>query len=246
MRIWFGNNFRYALMISLFIFGGVSAIMGVTEMLTAGNEFDANYFKEKGISLEPEMINVTKNSRSFGNTIPVNFINYTAFFETEDIFAHKNPFYYSIIVFVEDPDIIDRMVMFFFSEQDFTEADLLKFGNIDFYMDVWIDDNRAIELFNYSFNTFGKNGTLIPGLEQDIFLFLAIKQYDGALITSDKTEISFTLYPRIEKIQVDLIRITAEETMAEQKNNDIIRGLTWIILATIFLQPTFILLYKTS
>lgn len=46
-------------MIPFFIFGGFSAIMGVTEMLTAGNEFDANYFKEKGIPLEPEMIRIS-------------------------------------------------------------------------------------------------------------------------------------------------------------------------------------------
>ena len=226
-------------MIIFFAFGIFCGSIAGFKIITAGSEFNNEYFEEKGISLEPELYPVTKITRSIGNTIPVNFVNYTAYFVTEDIFANRNPFNYSIKVFVENPNVIERMVMFFYSEEDFSDDVFLNYQNIDWYMDTRISDFRAVELFKNASYTFGKSGSLLPGSEQDVFLFLAIKQKDGGLITSQKGEIAFTLYPKTEKIQANLVRVMAEEIITQQRNNDVIIALTLVILATIFLTPAF-------
>lgn len=229
-----------AIVVILLIIGGIiSGSLGVASLINAGNEFNKQYFEEKGISLVPEPYSIERYSRALGNTVPINFINYTAFFVTDDIFANGNSIDYSIKIFVENTEIIDRMVMFFYSLEDFNDIDFLDYDNIDWYMNTRINDNRAIELYKNSTKTFGISDSITPKSEHDVYLFLAIKQTDGSFISTQKGEKAFTVHPKTEKVQANLVRVTAEQIIAQQKNNDVMIGFSLMFLTTILLTTAF-------
>jgi len=208
--------------------------IGIEKVIFAGNEYDENYFKSKGIPSTPARDTMVIPIEPIANTIRGNLTNATLNFTTnDDVFAVGNRVDYSMLANVDDADHIDRVVVFLLSSDSMTQ--LFQMHNQDLLEFTHRMENagHAFKLSKINNNSFYLENYFTPLTEGDVYLDLEILTDKNVREDHQKHDIAFTVHPASETLQSGLTRVTAEQIKSQQKSNDVIEGLSWVIVGWI-------------
>lgn len=220
--------------ILLLALGVILVGIGIVKVISAGDEYDENYFKSKGIPSTPARDTLVIPIEPIANTVQVNLTSATLNFTTnDDVFAVGNRVDYSMIANVDNANHLNRVVVFLLSSDGMKQLFQMHDQDLLNYTQRMEKAGHAYQLYEISNTSYSLGGYFTPLSEGDVYLDLELLTDKNVREDYQKYDVAFTVHPASEILQSSITRVNTEQIKSQQKSNDVIEGLSWIIVGWI-------------
>ncbi|MDE1831862.1 MAG: hypothetical protein KGI02_05760 [Thaumarchaeota archaeon] len=218
----FLNGFAIFSIILLVGFGFYLLGIGINKVVYAGKENITNESDNKPTPVDSRTITYT-NGKSLLNYVLIDF-------QTNDVFSVGNRINYTIGVVPNDPDKISDIYVLSVP-LDF-QFNLTSGADMAIYIEQGIKTGNLLQLNRNADNTFSISNSFTPPSEiQEKFMMFVKGRSSGIepLQLYPKLDIS----PATSKLQADTNHEIRNQIKETTRTNDIVEGLTWVIVAWI-------------
>jgi hypothetical protein len=207
---------------------------GVYKIIGLGGEVSDPDSLASGIDVtaKEKIVYLVYPAGQSGHLIGDTFMTLTA----QDIFAVDNPFHATFATSaIEDPDNI-KEITFYLVDPGYDYSWL----NYDNYDEFAGSHHSAIPLLRSGTDSFASSVDLTFPVEGDFAFFGVVLTNDHQLFRIEDSDKAITISPAYAKLQFDTNRVTvekiqqgAETDKIQRRTNDIIEGLSWILVGWI-------------